>query len=342
MNREKTSFLLTWRARWRTAGGHSPPALPTTKPRHSRQHMFYVRVADSLADAEPFAGGEDPAAAGLSPVGSGDVWATPAWQIALRDAGLASCPAVMGTLNGVCSRALADRENWRLTLPCSGVVRSVYLKKHHTRSWCSRLRATLGLGPHDSPGRHEARNVRKLEAAGIPCMELAAFGERLRHDGLLESFLITPELEGFTQLDDFLRGRFRVLTNHPERRDPELRRLIARVAAIARQFHEAGFNHRDLYCCHFFVHEDSSGDFEIRLIDLQRVQHRRRLRRRWLVKDLAQLAYSAPRDRIKCTHKMAFIRHYFGVRKLRPEHKRFVRAVLAKQRAMERKQGMSR
>ena len=47
------------------------------------------------------------------------------------------------------------------------------------------------------------------------------------------------------------------------------------------------------------------------------------------MKDLAQLAYSAPRDRITCTHKMAFIKHYLGVRKLRPCDKRLIRKVLA-------------
>ncbi len=78
---------------------------------------------------------------------------------------------------------------------------------------------------------------------------------------------------------------------------------------------------------------------EIRLIDLQRVQRRRWFRRRWIVKDLAQLAWSAPRRCIKSTHKMAFIREYLGVRKLTPAHKRLIRAVLAKQRRMERRLG---
>jgi heptose I phosphotransferase len=241
---------------------------------------------------------------------------------------------------GHCMRALPIRENWRLQLTVNGKRRTLFLKKHHVRSWGSRLRAWLGLPAGRSAGREEAMNIRRLQSAAIPCMELAAYGQRLRSDGLLESFLLTPELEGFMQLDDFLRTRFaRLNTKCCDRRDADLARLTDRVAAIARQFHEAGFNHRDLYCCHFFVRERTRGDFEIRLIDLQRVQHREQRRRRWLVKDLAQLAYSAPRDRIKCTQKMAFIRRYFGVTKLRPEHKRLIREVLAKQQAMEGKQG---
>ena len=70
------------------------------------------------------------------------------------------------------------------------------------------------------------------------------------------------------------------------------------MAEIARRFHAAGYNHRDFYTCHFLVKEPAPGQFDVRLIDLQRVQRRRWFRRRWIVKDLAQLAYSAPRDRI--------------------------------------------
>lgn len=247
---------------------------------------------------------------------------------------------MMQTEIGHCMRALAVRENWQLQLTVAGRQRTLFLKKHHVRTWWNRLCAWIGLSPGDSAGREEARNIRKLEAAGIPCMELAAYGESLSDDGLLESFLLTPELEGYAQLDDFLRNRFASLNTEGGARDAQLQRLIGHVAAIARQFHDAGFNHRDLYCCHFFVHERATGDFDIRLIDLQRVQLRTRMRRRWIVKDLAQLAYSAPRDRIKCTQKMAFIRKYLGVAKLRTEDKRLIREVLAKQHAMERKLGL--
>jgi hypothetical protein len=107
-----------------------------------------------------------------------------------------------------------------------------------------------------------------------------------------------------------------------------------------RRFHAAGYNHRDLYCCHLFVREAAPGRFAMRMIDLQRVQHRRWLRRRWIVKDLAQLAWSVPRDRIQCTQKLAFIRRYLGVAKLRPCDKRLIREVLAKLQFMERKLGI--
>ena len=299
---------------------------------------FYLRVDSELGASASCP--VDPHT-GLRARDGEPLWIADEYQDAIRAAGLGRFDAMMQADQGECMRSLAIRENWKLELKVGGRRRTFFLKKHRLRNWWNHWRARFGLPPQTSAGRDEARNIRRLEAAGIPCMELAAYGERSGQDDRLESFLLTPELEGFTQLDDFLRARFEPLRGEgKEPRNAQLLRLTDRVAAIAKQFHEAGFNHRDLYCCHFFVRERSSGDFEIRLIDLQRVQCRKRLRRRWLVKDLAQLAYSAPRDRIKCTQKMAFIRKYLGVSKLRPVDKRLIREVLAKQHAMERKLGL--
>src|SRR5690606_27146294 len=115
---------------------------------------------------------------------------------------------------------------------------------------------------------------------------------------LLESFILTEELQGFTQLDHFLQKRFPPLEgNRAAPRDPHLMKLIAEVASVAAKFHRLGYNHRDLYCCHFFIKETEPGEFKVNLIDLQRVEHRRHFRSRWLVKDLGQLAYSAPAER---------------------------------------------
>ena len=278
----------------------------------------------------------------LEPAAGQDVWIDRDFRGDLRTAGLDSVEAVMVSSQGRCLRALADRENWRVELARrEGGSRGVFLKKHHVRTWLSRFRARFGLDPGQTAGRVEAENVGRLAAIGIASMRVAAWGERLHPDGRLESYLMTEELEGYQPLEQFLAERFGPAeADSGATRDRDLGRLIRLVADIARRFHGAGYNHRDFYCCHFFVKESSSGRFDVRLIDLQRVQHRVRFRRRWLVKDLAQLSYSASRGQTKCTHRMAFMRRYLGVEKLRPRHKRLIRRVLAKQRLMEWKLGI--
>jgi len=163
-------------------------------------------------------------------------------------------------------------------------------------------------------------------------MRVVAWGDKLHDDGRFESFLLTEELAGYDELEGFLRRRFATVETRP---GGEFSRLLAQVAGIARQFHAAGHNHRDFNCYHFLVRESSPGQFDVRLIDLQRVQQRRWLRRRWIVKDLAQLASTAPESRIHCREKVAFLRHYLGVSKLRPRDKRLVGSILRKQRAIQ-------
>lgn len=283
---------------------------------------------------------QDPAETGLEPAGDGKMWLDGRYRCHLTSAGLTGFEAVMKTADGRCLRALKDRENWRLELDGqAGSARGVFLKKHHIRTWRSCWWAWRGIGPQESPGRVEARNVRRLTAEGIAVMDLIAYGEKLCADGRLESFVLTRELTGYTPLDHYLPKRFSRIDTTIAARDRDLDELIRGVASVARRLHAAGYNHRDLYCGHFFIKEDSPGQFDVKLIDLQRVQQRRWFRRRWIVKDLAQLAWSAVREHISRTHRMAFLHHYLGVDKLRPRDKRLVRSVLAKQARMERRLG---
>lgn len=284
----------------------------------------------------------DPADTGLEPAGDGKMWMDRQVHSRLQQAGMSAFEDVMGTSDGCCLRALKDRENWHLQLHDDHrQPRGVYLKKHHVRTLRSVLWAKFGSGPAQSAGRIEAENVGRMSADGIAVMKLLAYGEKLHADGLLESFVLTEELQGYIELHYFLRRRFaRCASNSTRKTRRELGRLIRLVAETARRLHTAGYNHRDLYCCHFFVKEVAVGKFDVKLIDLQRVQYRRRFRRRWLVKDLAQLAWSIPRECVRCTDRIAFMRHYLGVRKLRAADKRLIREVMAKQQVLARRLGV--
>jgi hypothetical protein len=66
------------------------------------------------------------------------------------------------------------------------------------------------------------------------------------------------------------------------------------------------------------------------LIDLQRVQYRRWWRDRWVVKDLAQLNYSAPPEAISCTDRLRFLKTYLDVDRLGRRERRLIRRIVAK------------
>jgi heptose I phosphotransferase len=265
------------------------------------------------------------------------MWVDAEFQAELEHLGLARFDAVMHGTNGKLLRTLPDRENWRLEVAHQGRRHVLFLKKHRARSFIERMRSWVGARRSITAARHEAENVAALKRAGIETMRVIAFGEETR-GAQMESFFMTEELSGFTQLDHFLRQRF-VPAAERIYQDNDLKALVASVADVSRRFHSAGFNHRDFYCCHLFIQEFPGPRFAVRLIDLQRVELRHWLRDRWVVKDLAQLAYSAPRERVGRTLRLAFIKRYLGVTRLSAADKRLIRRVLHRQLAMERRLG---
>lgn len=252
----------------------------------------------------------------------------------LEHHGLDCCDSLCDAESGTLLRRLRHRENWRLDLADGDGTRTLYLKKHRGRTIGTWLRARLGLAAPSSPARVEAETTARLEQLGVPTMTVVAYGERLRPDGTLVAAFLSDELKGFEQLDLFLPPRF----HSPV--DPALRSLILSVADVAGRFHRLGFNHRDFYTCHFFIRETSRGEFAVHLIDLQRVQRwPKSLRRRWHVKDLAQLAYSTPPRLVRATDRLRFLLRYLGSDRLDKSAKRFARSVLRKAAALQRKHG---
>jgi heptose I phosphotransferase len=106
------------------------------------------------------------------------------------------------------------------------------------------------------------------------------------------------------------------------------RALLAHVAAIARRMHAAGLHHQDFYLNHFLYCGDPA-DLDIRVIDLGRVQQRPQLSHRWILKDLAQLDFSA--RRLSCRDRLRFLRLYLD-RPFRPADRWLIRQIMLKSR----------
>jgi heptose I phosphotransferase len=115
----------------------------------------------------------------------------------------------------------------------------------------------------------------------------------------------------------------------PTRPDWKLRSAVVKeLARLARVFHRANWRHRDFYLCHVFMEEHASG-FALTLLDLARAFQPRFRSARWLVKDLAQLHYSAPHHVSRAT-RLRFIHHYLECKKLTPAQRQFVRQIQLK------------
>ena len=151
--------------------------------------------------------------------------------------------------------------------------------------------------------RNEWLALRVLKTADVPSMTPVLFCERGLNPATRKSVILTESLDFKIALEDF------------ETRDPVLKKaLITEVARISKKMHEAGVNHRDYYLCHFLLNAPGSKSLKFKpilhLIDLHRAQVRKSVPRRWLVKDLGGLLFSAIEKNLTTRDLLRFIREY--------------------------------
>lgn len=158
---------------------------------------------------------------------------------------------------------------------------------------------------------NEYRAIARLHKLGVETMTAVAFGSRGWNPAQQQSFLITRALEPTVPLDEYCDPQVLAAMGVSERRA-----LVRRLARISRTLHDNGINHRDYYLCHFLLDTSASyvdvpvSERPIYVIDLHRVQMRRRTPRRWRHKDLAALYYSARRVGFDRRDVWCFLREY--------------------------------
>lgn len=225
-------------------------------------------------------------------------------------------------LEGEIFRAVKTRRTFRFEF--NG--KSYFAKVHHGTGWAEILKNLFQFKIPVLGARNEYEAVRKLEGLGVATMKVAAFGERGRNPARIESFIITEELTDTVSLEDFCRDW---KTNPPP---VALKRmLIQYLADVSRTLRCNGMNHRDYYICHFLldVSHPPAGGVKASLIDLHRAQLRRKTPRRWAVKDVAGLYFSAMNIGLTQRDRFRFMKIYTG-RSLRgtlQNHAGFWRAV---------------
>ena len=232
-------------------------------------------------------------------------------------------------------REPADARRRTLRFELAG--KGYFLKLHWGVGW-SEIFKNLSSGRLPVVGaRNEWEAIRRLEALGVETMRLEAYGQAGWNPARRRSFVVTRELENTVSLEEYCADW---IERPPAPRAKRL--LIERVARIARTLHENGLNHRDLYICHFLLKMPWSGgdeDLHLHLIDLHRMQQHRRLPRRWRVKDLGSLWFSAMGIGLTRRDLLRFLRTYHRapLRRIFKEQKGFLEAVERRAKALQAK-----
>lgn len=202
------------------------------------------------------------------------------------------------TLQGDVARALETRKTLRFEWKGKG-----YFAKYHRGG--SAVELLKNLASFRLPvfsAKNEWEAVRHLRSHGIDTLHAVAYGLRGTPPLWTESFLITEELTECISLEDvFLSGLWFLLSVS------ERRALVTLLATTVKRMHEAGVNHRDCYLCHFLWQRSAN---RLYIIDLHRSQVRARVPKRWLLKDVASLYFSAVSFQIPKTYFFRFARVY--------------------------------
>lgn len=203
--------------------------------------------------------------------------------------------------------------------------RRTLLFEHEGREYFAKIHSGIGWGEiwknlssfrlPIMDASNEWKAVDLLERSGVETVKIVGKGSRGGNPAKIESFVIMRALDERVEVEDFLKdfggltGRARLILK---------RKIIRKVADSARRMHGAGMNHRDFYLCHFHIMncewtgDELVEDIHLPLIDLHRAQIRDQVPRRWLVKDLGALLYSAIDCEITDRDLVVFLKVYVG------------------------------
>jgi len=201
-------------------------------------------------------------------------------------------------------RRLSDRENgivlWK---DGDGNERRSFIKRHTAPKPVHR-----GWNIHSlTAGAKEGWASEECRRAGVGVAPVIAVGTEDGIASKARSFFMSEELEGFLPADDFAPRLEHLDPNHPRRRS-----FISSLADLTRKLHTAKLYHRDFYWCHLFARETSEAKFDVRLIDLQRVDRPKWRQLRWRIKDLAQFVFSAPHGFLRGDERRLWFERYLG------------------------------
>lgn len=212
-----------------------------------------------------------------------------------------------------------------------GAPHVFHLKRHHPPFWTRLKSIFTGFRIQDG-AENEWSKIIRLEEIGIKTMTPVAFGS-VRKWGLpFQALTLTEHLYRAEKLEDFFPAHFGGGALGVSQ-VAQKRRVILETARWALRFHASGFHHQDFYLGHIFIKQGEGETPSFHLIDLQRVREHKRLRRSMLIKDLAQINFSA--SQLSCltrTDRLRFLKVYLEKDRFGSSEKDLIRRIENKTR----------
>ena len=253
----------------------------------------------------------------------------------LQAAGLDSFDKIMALPTKSVIRAVPGRSTIRVELPSpSGGTLVGYLKRYGEEylSPLDKLLRRIHWAGSDDEASREWRKMLLLRTHNFLTAIPIAAGQSRRAGIVTSSFLLQQEIPDGLAADDYIVQK---LANAPPQRKWG---LFRKLGELARTFQDAGFIHKDFYLKHIFVVERGD-DWDLYLIDLQRVLGPRPHRQRWYLKDLSALTHSARRRaHLSLPNLLRIYLAYARTTKLQAADKQFIADIWRRVRRLRGRQ----
>lgn len=172
--------------------------------------------------------------------------------------GLASFDALWSVQLTAVDEPNVERGGWSSVFRLELDDSAFYLKRQSNH-----LTRTLAHPFGEPTFAREFRNIRRYAQLGVPALQASFFGQR-KIDGERRAILLTRALDGWTDLDGWLK-------RWPELNESGRQAIIGAVGALARTLHQAGQMHGCFYPKHIFLREQD-GHWQACLIDLEKTR----------------------------------------------------------------------
>ncbi len=251
--------------------------------------------------------------------GNGQCWIAADWRSIFENAGLRRLEDFFSISGKALSKpGLGKRYRAQLDLKRGSDTVTVFYKRYEGESSRAVLQRWLEDGERNAIASREVNVAEALKKIQIATFQPLAWGWTNDPGPQQKSFLIMSRVPG-----DSLE-RWLPAANLTWQRKLA---LVEQLARLAKRLHASGWFHRDFYLCHIFIEEVGHG-YELALVDLARMFRPRWRVRRWQIKDLAQLHYSAGEKQVSRSLRLRFAKKYFEVDRLTAEQKTLLRQIV--------------
>lgn len=202
-------------------------------------------------------------------------------------------------IKGEVFRSTQNRETLRFVKD----NKAYFIKKHFGVGWKELFKNLLQLKLPTFDANTEYKAIQRFNELQIPTMAIVDYGSKGWNPVTRQSFVMVEELANTTSLEDICLQQPNLLKQFAFKQH-----MLAQLAHITRTLHQNGINHRDYYLCHFLLQQNT-----LHVIDLHRVQIRKTVPKRWQIKDVAGLYFSALDAGLTERDIFRFLQQYFAM-----------------------------